>query len=202
MPAPPSSSTASGSASGNAPAQVLPPAVSTSEPPRNGRDAGLSAPEPKCIQSTLSAPVRTISTPVPDPRCPADPDRFAPTLSVGKVIFSDAKAALASVEIAKSESDEERGLMYRRSMPPDSGMLFLFPDAVDHRFWMHDTCIPLDMVFIDGVTIVGIEENCQTMDDSTYDVGCPSTAVIELNAGWTRAHGVKAGQHVSFEGVQ
>lgn len=153
-----------------------------------------------CIQSTLTAPVRAISTPGPDPHCPADPDPSPPALSIGKVVFPDAKGVVASVEVAKSERDEERGLMYRRAMSADSGMLFLFPDAEEHRFWMHDTCIPLDMVFIDGVTIVGIEENCQTMDDSTYDVGCPSTSAIELNAGWTRAHGVKAGQHVTSRG--
>jgi uncharacterized membrane protein (UPF0127 family) len=87
-------------------------------------------------------------------------------------------------------------------MPEDRGMIFTFEERQNHRFWMHNTCIPLDMLFIDGDgTIVGIEENTSTMDDSTFEVGCPSNYVLELNAGWTRKHGVKAGQKVKLEGI-
>jgi hypothetical protein len=67
---------------------------------------------------------------------------------------------------------------------------------------MHNTCIPLDMLFIDDDgLIVGIEENTPTMSDDTFSVGCSSKYVLELNAGWCRRHGVVAGQKVRFDGL-
>jgi hypothetical protein len=81
-------------------------------------------------------------------------------------------------------------------------MLFDLGVRDDHKFWMHNTCIPLDMLFIDDDgLIVGIEENTPTMSDDTFAVGCPSRYVLELNAGWTRKHGVVAGQKVKLEGL-
>ena len=144
-------------------------------------------------------PPRATETESPDPSCPLDTtDSDLPT---GKVIFTDAKDETMTVEIAVSDADQERGLMGRGSMPADHGMIFVFQEAQNQRFWMHDTCIPLDMIFIDDATIVGLEENCRTMDDSVYEVGCPSNYVVEANQGYAREHGIKAGQRVSFEGI-
>ncbi|HEX7602742.1 MAG TPA: DUF192 domain-containing protein, partial [Polyangiaceae bacterium] len=61
--------------------------------------------------------------------------------------------------------------------------------------WMHNTCISLDMMFIDeDGTIVGILENVPTLNDEARTVGCPSRYVLEVNGGWSRRHGVSAGQ--------
>ena len=58
------------------------------------------------------------------------------------------------------------------------------------------------MFFIDGDgTIVGVEENVPTMNDNTYSAGCPSRYVLELNAGFARRHGLRAGQKVRLEGI-
>ena len=88
--------------------------------------------------------------------------------------------------------------MFRTTMPSDQGMLFSFagPPRV-HTFWMHNTCIPLDMLFItnDGF-ISGILENVPTLNDAPRSVHCPVSYVLETNAGWTRRHGVFAGQRV------
>jgi uncharacterized protein len=66
----------------------------------------------------------------------------------------------------------------------------------DHKFWMHNTCIPLDLMFIDeDGLVVGIVENAPTLNDESRGVGCPSVYVLEVNAGWARRHGVKAGKH-------
>lgn len=155
----------------------------------------------RCIKPTPAIPTRTVTGPVPDPRCPRDPDGN-PKLKTGKVSFPEAKNEAVTVEITERDEDRQRGLMYRKSMPEDRGMIFTFEERENHRFWMHNTCIPLDMLFIDrDGTIVGIEENTSTMDDSTFEVGCPSSYVLELNAGWTRKHGVKAGQKVKLEGI-
>jgi hypothetical protein len=89
--------------------------------------------------------------------------------------------------------------MYRKSMPEDHGMLFDLRVRDEHPFWMHNTCIPLDLIHIDddGV-IVGILENAPTLNDVSRTVGCASRYVLEVNAGWSRRHGVKAGQHMSI----
>ena len=136
-----------------------------------------------------------------DPSCPKDPET-PPTLRMGKVTFPTPKGETISVEIAENDHDRQRGLMYRKSMPDDRGMIFWFQQSEDHSFWMHNTCIPLDMLYIanDGL-IVGIEENTPTMNDGTFSVGCPSQYVLEVNAGWARAHGVKPGQRVKIEGI-
>ncbi len=111
-------------------------------------------------------------------------------------------ATVLNVEIAEKDHDRQRGLMYRTSMADDHGMIFGFEQKDDHTFWMHNTCIPLDMLFIDDDgLIVGIEENTPTLSDDTFSVGCESKYVLEVNAGWTRAHGVFAGQKVKIDGI-
>lgn len=155
----------------------------------------------RCIRPTPATPARKLARPGPDPACPKDPTGI-PALRSGKVIFLEAKAPDVLVEIVEREQDRARGLMYRKSMPESHGMLFVFQERENHTFWMRNTCIPLDMLFLDSDgTIVGIEENTPTMNDSTFEVGCPSTYVLEVNAGWTRRHGVVAGQKVKLEGI-
>jgi len=106
-------------------------------------------------------------------------------------------------EVAERPRDRARGLMFRTNMPEDHGMIFVFNEQPEvHEFWMRNTCIPLDMLFVDrdGV-IVGIVENIPTMNDSTYSVPCPSSYVIEVNAGYCRRHGIVAGQKIQLDGV-
>lgn len=158
----------------------------------------------RCVFPTPDKPKRTLARPGPDPACPADPE-VPPNLRTGKIVFpgSKDKPAEIAVEIAERPRDRSRGLMYRTSMPEDRGMIFTFNEAPEvHQFWMHNTCIPLDMLFVDrdGV-IVGIEENAPTMNDSTYSVPCPSSYVIEVNAGYCRRHGIVAGQKVQLDGI-
>ena len=160
------------------------------------------AAEKRCIRASPAAPARTLPNGnAADPRCPNDPD-VPPVLREGRVVFPDAKGLGVSVEIAEKTRDRTRGLMYRKHMPEDRGMIFRMDAREVHTFWMHNTCIPLDMLFIDedGV-IVGIEENVPTMDDSTFEVGCPSKYVLEMNAGWSRKNGVAAGQRVVLQGI-
>ncbi|HVY44304.1 MAG TPA: DUF192 domain-containing protein [Minicystis sp.] len=154
----------------------------------------------RCVRKSPAKPVRTAPK-SPDPRCPKDPEQPAP-LRPAKVIFPDAHDETVNVEVAENDHDRQRGLMFRTSMPEDHGMIFLFDRKDDHAFWMHNTCIPLDMLFLDDDgLIVGIEENTPTMSDDTFQVGCGSKYVLELNAGWTRRHGIVAGQKVKLEGL-
>jgi uncharacterized membrane protein (UPF0127 family) len=82
-------------------------------------------------------------------------------------------------------------------MDEDRGMLFFLGRREEHTFWMHNTCIPLDMLFIDhDGTIVGILEDVPTLNDDPRTVGRDSTHVLEVNAGWCRRHGVRVGQRL------
>jgi len=84
-------------------------------------------------------------------------------------------------------------------MAEDHGMLFDLRTREDHKFWMHNTCIPLDLVYLDeDGLIVGIVENAPTLNDEPRGVGCPSLYVLVVNAGWAGRHGVKAGQSVQL----
>jgi hypothetical protein len=99
-----------------------------------------------------------------------------------------------------TEEHRSRGLMYRREMAEDHGMLFVFEDSQNRSFWMHNTCLPLDMLFIaeDGY-ITGIQENVPTMNDDSRSIPCRAKFVLEVNAGFCRKFGVKAGQSIKIE---
>lgn len=102
-------------------------------------------------------------------------------------------------EHALTEQAKERGLMYRTEMPEDGGMLFTWDDERPRRFWMRNTCLPLDMLFIDAKgTIVSILEQVPTLNTLPRPSGCPARHVLEVNAGWARSHGVRPGQKVQI----
>jgi uncharacterized protein len=163
--------------------------------------AAPDAARERCVRPTPVAPPPPVQ-PGPAPGCPADPERSAGRLPVRRVAIADSEThphGAVEAEIAVSPHDTERGLMYRRSMPDDHGMLFDLRTRGDHVFWMHNTCIPLDLLYADDDGfIVGIVENAPTLDDSARGVGCESRYVLEVNAGWCRRHGVKAGQRMAI----
>jgi uncharacterized membrane protein (UPF0127 family) len=151
----------------------------------------------RCVLPTPPEPPSPVPA-GPAPGCPADPERPAPAAVTARIAFPDAPGVTVKAEVVRSQHDMARGLMYRRSLPEDGGMLFDLRVRTDHKFWMHNTCIPLDLLYVDDDgLIVGIVENAPTLDDESRGVDCPSVYVLEVNAGWTRRHGVKAGQRLS-----
>src|ERR1043165_2094710 len=88
------------------------------------------------------------------------------------------------VEIADNDAEREQGLMYRRSMAVDHGMLFIFDPPSPQSFWMHNTFLPLDLIFIgaDG-RIVNIAANATPFSDDNIPSAGPVSGVLELNAG-------------------
>ena len=106
------------------------------------------------------------------------------------------------LEVVDTPAARERGLMYRSSMPEDHGMLFVFPDDVVRSFWMKNTLIPLDMLFIDAEgRIVGIHADAVPLTTTPRSAGVASRYVLETNGGWAGRHGVRAGDRVEFHGV-
>ena len=101
------------------------------------------------------------------------------------------------VEIAKDEPTREKGLMNRRFMPRDRGMLFEFDRVAPVSFWMKNTYISLDMVFISpNGTVTRVTPNAEPLSEDIIPSGPPCTAVLELNAGVAAEIGLKAGDKV------
>jgi uncharacterized membrane protein (UPF0127 family) len=107
-----------------------------------------------------------------------------------------------SVELARTEEQRARGLMYRQHLPMDRGMLFLFSKDEIQSFWMKNTLIPLDLIFIKSdLTVAGVVENAEPMTQTPRSVASPSRYVLEVNGGYARQHGIAAGTPVAFDEV-
>lgn len=110
---------------------------------------------------------------------------------------ADGKTHVFSVELALTEAQRARGLMYRKEMAPDHGMLFDFGQARRVSMWMENTVLALDMLFIqrDG-RISHIRENAAPFSRDIIDSQGPVSFVLELNAGRSKALGIKVGDTV------
>lgn len=103
------------------------------------------------------------------------------------------------VEIADTDATREHGLMDRRKMAADHGMLFEFPSRAPVTFWMKDTYISLDMIFIDeDGTVRRIAERAKPMSEALIPSEASVTGVLELNAGQAEAIRLKPGDKVRF----
>lgn len=172
----------------------------TPSDPNGGSGALPTAPAaPSCVAPLADPPPPAQAK---AKECPPDPLADSPPeLRRGYVTFVDAPGTpRIGVEIADDDAKRARGLMYRTSMPEEQGMLFSWSDERQRAFWMRNTCIPLDMLFIskEGF-IVGILEQVPVMNELSRSVPCPAAHVLEVNAGWVRSHGVKPGMRVAFE---
>jgi len=106
------------------------------------------------------------------------------------------------LKIVNNHADRQRGLMYEKSLPLDTGMLFVFPAMAVQEFWMKNTFLSLDIIFIDeDKKIVGIKRNAIPQSTDTISVEKPSKYVIELVAGSAEKLGLYEGQSkVVFHG--
>jgi uncharacterized protein len=112
------------------------------------------------------------------------------------VYFPSGARVLA--ELVTTRPDIERGLMFRPSVPDGTGMLFDMGRVAVHRFWMANTLVSLDMIFIaPGGRIVGIVERAVPQDTALRGVDVPSRYVLEVPGGWSARNGVEAWQRVA-----
>lgn len=116
------------------------------------------------------------------------------------VVFStSAGEVTVDAEVVISLADQQRGLMFREQLGEFEGMLFVYHTDVVRSFWMKDTLIPLDMIFIDGDRrVVGIVESAEPKTVRSRSVPFASRYVLEVNGGWSKSHGVGPGTRVSF----
>ena len=103
-----------------------------------------------------------------------------------------------SVELAVTDEERQKGLMFRRSLPPSYGMLFDFKRDQEVSFWMHNTYVSLDMIFIraDG-RILRIAENTEPMSTRIIPSGGLAKAVLEVIAGTAQKYGIAPGDRIA-----
>ena len=115
------------------------------------------------------------------------------------VIHSQDGPVAVQVEVAATPETRARGLMYRHDLGAEAGMLFLFPTESDQQFWMKNTPLPLDMVFIGKhYRIVGIIPDTHPFTTTPLGVGVPAQYVLEVNGGFCARHGIKVGDVIEF----
>jgi len=101
------------------------------------------------------------------------------------------------VEVMRTEKQRERGLMFRRFLPKDRGMLFDFRTEQPIMMWMKNTYLPLDMIFISrSGNVVGIARDTEPLSERIVASGAPASAVLEVNAGTTLQIGLGIGDKI------
>ncbi len=113
---------------------------------------------------------------------------------------SNAVKSAIDIQIADNDFDRELGLMFRKSMEETQGMLFIFPIDTIQNFWMRNTYIPLDMIFVNSKDkIVTIQHATKTLSDQTYASTAPAMYVIEVSLGYTDKYKIKTGDKISWK---
>jgi uncharacterized membrane protein (UPF0127 family) len=116
------------------------------------------------------------------------------------VIHAGGSADKFEVEIVATPEGRAQGLMYRKSLAANAGMLFIYPDEQPVSFWMKNTLIPLDMLFVraDG-SIAHIAHDAVPFDETPIDSGAAVKAVLEVNGGTANALGMREGDRVEYQ---
>jgi hypothetical protein len=103
-----------------------------------------------------------------------------------------------TAEVADNDQSRTLGLMNRDSLPPDHGMLFVYPQEQTLSFWMRDTRIPLDIAFVNQRGVIVDIQHMQAESDDLHSSSRPSMYALEMAKGWFAAHDVKVGDTVDF----
>jgi uncharacterized protein len=124
---------------------------------------------------------------------PSGQERLPPPGEAWVIFGTDTVRA----EVARTPEQRERGLMYRESLSPGRGMLFVFPDAQIRSFWMRNTFIPLDIAYLDeSLRIVDIRA-MEPEDEGTYPSARPAMFALEVPRGWFDQAGIQVGAEAS-----
>lgn len=133
------------------------------------------------------------------PSADADPKPAEDVFRIPVTVHTGAEDYTFQAEIADTPAERSQGLMFRESMETDHGMIFLFPTEKQLSFWMKNTLIPLDMIFIRADrTVLGVVENAVPKTTTSRMVPGDSQFVLEINGGLAAKYGIKEGQRVTF----
>jgi uncharacterized membrane protein (UPF0127 family) len=104
------------------------------------------------------------------------------------------------IEVARSDYEHAKGLMDRTTLPHNQGMLFVFDDMQPRSFWMRNTRISLDIIYVDDQKrVVSIQKNTIPMSEESLPSTGPAQYVVEVNAGFTDLYDIKPGDSLSFQ---
>lgn len=124
----------------------------------------------------------------------------------GELTFTDSLGTLKAkidLEIADNDYERQLGLMNRKEMKENQGMLFIFPRQDYQSFWMRNTLISLDMIFVnEQKKIVTIHKNTKILSDQSYPASEPAMYVVEVLAGFAERHNIKVGDKIDWLGTK
>lgn len=124
----------------------------------------------------------------------------------GELVFSDSLGNIKTkidIEIADDDYQRQLGLMNRKEMKENEGMLFIFPRQDWLSFWMRNTLISLDMIFVnENKQIVTIHKNTRILSDSSYPSTKPARYVVEVIAGFTDKYNIQVGDKIDWMGTR
>jgi uncharacterized protein len=113
--------------------------------------------------------------------------------------------AVYTLELARTPEEQAQGLMFRESLREKSGMLFLFPESAPHAFWMKNTMIPLDMIWMDEkgkvIFVSADTPPCKADPCPNYGPSEPARMVLEIAGGMAKKEGITVGSMLKFENV-
>ena len=135
---------------------------------------------------------------------PKSADAVTPSAPAGPRVVLPSGAVYA-VEVVRTPEEQAQGLMFRESLPERTGMLFLFRDAAPHQFWMKNTMIPLDIVWLDDSgRVVFVSANtppCRSDPCPNYGPAVPTPTVLEIAGGMAAKEKVTVGSTIRLEEV-
>lgn len=147
------------------------------------------------MYGTLRSP-RKPKTPTPEYVQPNPPFTHEANLVIGR--GKDTLKTL-EIEIVDDEYGITRGLMFRKKMEENRGMLFIFPDVQMRSFWMRNTIIPLDIIFVgEDQRIVTIQHNTKPFSETSIPSSAPAKYVLEVNAGLAERYGLQIGDRLDW----
>lgn len=156
----------------------------------------------RCLDGTCDVPPAVAGE--PSEATPIVEFRTQPDADTDQADAEHAGSTVASfhVEIADTTAERSRGLMYRDTLADGWGMLFVYPDEAERSFWMKNTYIPLDMIFIsDAARVVNVVHHAEPHSEALYSSSGPARYVLEVNAGTAEAVGIEAGMQVRMHNL-
>ena len=180
------------------PAQTRVPA---SAPAQAGQASSTPVSLPSATPVPWVPPTALAGTPIPGAQATLT---AAPTLKKEVLVLTNSRGEKfnMSVEVADTPATQELGLMFRSSLPLDSGMLFDFGGDTTEGFWMANTILPLSIAFIKADGTIQDIFDMQALDLNTTSASGPYHYALETNQGYFRAHDLQAGDHILIPSTQ
>jgi uncharacterized membrane protein (UPF0127 family) len=120
----------------------------------------------------------------------------APAQAQTPLIELSANLHRIEAEVAADNASRMQGLMHRKSLPPNRGMLFVFPRAERYCMWMRNTFLPLSVAFLDEQGKILNIEDMEPQTEDNHCAGAPARFALEMNRGWFAAKGIGPGQRI------